>query len=274
MSFEYNNPQKKAALTSKMNALIKCKDDFKYKVHRYYFNFRYDELDSIFNGMEKEVKSKYDEYINYPSNRLSEHYDDLEWTVGALNKEIEDIFKKYNEKLDDKFKSVKKNCEIEVQKIRGLLIENEAFISHISPEDKAKLGSRLADSDILKGTLIVTGVLGVGAGVTTGIVVGTSLGEIIAASTSLGVIGGGAGAVVGFFGSFAVYGIYKLGKYFQKSNDLVEIAQKAKGSFNVFKLKIELRKNIENDEKIFINKIVEIIDKEILITRKAIESIY
>lgn len=254
-------------LKAKKEEIQKCKEDFKINVANLFSNFKNESFIPILEKIKEDSIYKFNDYIYQPKMKLKESNDSVNTALSNLKKEIDQIIRTNNDSYKSNYENLKAKINIEIAKIKGLIIEYNSQLQELNPENQILQDQKISIEDIAKPTSIITASIGLTGGLITGIVMSVGFLESFTGAVLVGSSFAGIGAIIGGIGSVAGYGFYRLWKAFNKEDDLIDLTKKAKEKFindyDIF-CKNE-RKKFDEYKKKVIDEVCNAIEKNIMI---------
>lgn len=205
--------------------------------------------------------------------KLKESNDNVDTALSNLKNEIDQIIRINNDSYKSKYENLNAKINIEISKIKGLIIEYNSKLKELSLKNQILQDQKISIEDIAKPTSLITASLGLTGGLIFGITIGVGFAESFVCAVMIGSSFAGIGAIIGGIGSVAGYGFYNLWKSFNKENALVDSTKKSKEKFsNDYDnfCRIERQKFDEYQKKV-IDEVCYEIDKNIMIMENSVK---
>ena len=257
---------KKGTIITKIEKLKKNKEDFKTNVEKLFSDFKVESFNPLFEQLKVDINYKFNDYMNNAEGKLSKSNDNVNTALSNLQKEIESIVKESMESYKSLSEKLKSKIDLETAKIKGVIIEINSRLREFDFENQVDKGKELSLKTLSEPLAIglgsISGIVGIGIGISVGVGFADTLAVGFLFGSSLGLIGAVGGGII----SLAGFGIHKLWKNFHKKEDLIELTQKAQAQFlsKYEEFLSNTRKKFDEDKKRIIDDICNSVEHYIL----------
>ena len=266
---------KKKELLARIKILLDYKPIFKNKIEELIFTFNECDFEPTIQKLKKECIDLFNDYILHPKAKLKYNNNEVNQALAELENKVGKYISEISKIMDIKIQNLKANIVVLLHHTNHFLFDTEAKMENGYVKNEVDKDKELKYDDIAEPLIKALGGIGAGLGAIIGIGLGVGAAESVGAGFLFGAYLGTAGIGIGAIFGLVGFGIYKIYKATHKEEDLVELVQKGKNTFdyNVNNYYNTLKYQLEEYKNKVILEVNSIIEKKVFELKKELDAL-